>query len=307
MSIQIQSEPLVSVCIITYNSQDYILEALDSVANQTYRNLELIISDDCSHDKTVEICRQWLASNYKRFMNSEIVTIEKNTGVSANCNRAVKRCKGQWVKYFAGDDKLLPNCIVDNINFIKEHPSTDVLFSDMVVIGDYISEKIIDSRHIYFEKLTKGEFKRRLLYQNFLPAPSSFYSKVVFDKVGGYDENIPFMEDKPFFLRAVLDNRILSYMKKTTICYRKHSNSLSNIKDANPKYLESCKQLNDWVLQSIQRNYPALWLYMRNMDMYNSNPTKWNYMCHLLRFINPAYYIHVYIDYKIRFFCHFSK
>ena len=307
MSIQIQSEPLVSVCIITYNSQDYILEALNSVADQTYRNIELIISDDYSYDRTVEICRQWLSSNSYRFVNSEIITIDKNTGVSANCNRAVKRCKGEWIKYFAGDDKLLPNCIADNVNYINEHPSTDVLFSDMLVIGDHITEKIIDSRQAYFERLTKGEFMRRLLYQNFLPAPSSFYSKELFDKVGGFDENIPFMEDKPFFLRAVLGNRILSYMKKTTICYRKHSNSLSNIKNDNSKYLESCKLLNAWVLQSIQWKYPALWLYMRNMDMYNSYPSKWNYMCHLLRFINPAYYIHVYIDYKIRFFCHFLK
>lgn len=307
MSIQTQSGPLVSVCVITYNSQDYILETLDSVANQTYRNIELIISDDCSHDKTVEICHQWLSSNYNRFVDSVIITKENNTGVSANCNRAVKRSKGQWIKYFAGDDKLLPNCITDNIEYVNEHPSIDVLFSDMVVIGNHISGKMIDSRHVYFERLTKGEFKRRLLYQNFLPAPSAFFSKELFDKVGGFDENIPFMEDKPFFLRAVFDNSNLSYMKKATICYRKHSNSLSNIKNVNSKYLESCKLLNTWVLQSIQSKYPALWFYMKNMDKYNSNPSKWNYMRHLLRFINPAYYIHVYIDYKIRFFCHFSK
>lgn len=52
--------PLVSVIVITYNSSKYVLETLNSVAAQTYDNIELIISDDCSKDNTVEICRNWL-------------------------------------------------------------------------------------------------------------------------------------------------------------------------------------------------------------------------------------------------------
>lgn len=52
--------PLVSVIVITYNSSKYVLETLNSVAAQTYDNIELIISDDCSVDNTVEICRNWL-------------------------------------------------------------------------------------------------------------------------------------------------------------------------------------------------------------------------------------------------------
>ena len=56
-----QSLPLVSVVVITYNSAKFVIETLESVKSQTYKNIELIISDDCSTDDTVERCRLWLA------------------------------------------------------------------------------------------------------------------------------------------------------------------------------------------------------------------------------------------------------
>ena len=73
--------PLVSVPVITYNSSKTVLETLDSIYNQTYQNLELIVSDDCSTDNTVGICREWIEAHKKRFVRTELLTVEKNTGV----------------------------------------------------------------------------------------------------------------------------------------------------------------------------------------------------------------------------------
>lgn len=307
MSNQIQNEPLVSVCIIAYNSEAYIVEALDSVAKQTYQNIELIISDDCSHDGTVEICRQWLSHNIQRFVRAEIITVEKNTGVSANCNRAIKKSQGKWIKYLAGDDRLLPNCITDNVEYTINNPSTDLLFSDMRTIGMDSTEREIISSRIFFEKLTKSEFKRRFFYQNFLPAPSNFMSRIIYDRVGGFDESIPFMEDKPFFLRILFKDGVISYMNKITVCYRRHPQSLSSPTIFNSKYLESCKLLNSWVLMNIRKDYPALWFFFRNWEAYQEKSSIRNSLLHFLRFINPAFYYHKYIEYKIRFYFHFSK
>ena len=82
--------PLVSIIVITYNSSKYVLETLESAKAQTYQNIELIISDDGSQDETVELCEKWLAENKDRFIDSQIITVEKNTGIPANCNRGVK-------------------------------------------------------------------------------------------------------------------------------------------------------------------------------------------------------------------------
>lgn len=69
--------PLVSVSVITYNSAKTVIETLDSIKAQTYQNIELIVSDDCSTDNTVEICRDWLTKNEKRFVRMELITVEK--------------------------------------------------------------------------------------------------------------------------------------------------------------------------------------------------------------------------------------
>ena len=86
----INNSPLVSVCIITYNSSNFILDTLESVKVQTYKDIELIISDDGSKDNTVEVCRKWLMLNKKRFVNIVLLVSEQNLGISANYNRAIK-------------------------------------------------------------------------------------------------------------------------------------------------------------------------------------------------------------------------
>ena len=96
-------QPLVSIVVITYNSSKYVLETLESAKEQSYQNLELIISDDCSFDDTVAICRNWIAKNKERFVRIELLSVDKNTGIPANCNRGVKVAKGEWVKLIAGE------------------------------------------------------------------------------------------------------------------------------------------------------------------------------------------------------------
>ena len=72
-----QSDPLVSIIVITYNSAKHILDTLNSAKSQTYQNIELIISDDCSNDGTVEICKNWIIENKTRFVRTKFITVKK--------------------------------------------------------------------------------------------------------------------------------------------------------------------------------------------------------------------------------------
>ena len=103
--------PLVSIIVISYNSSKYVLETLESAKAQTYQNLELIISDDCSTDNTVKLCDTWLKDNKSRFTKTKLITVEKNLGIPKNCNRALYTAEGDWTKLIAGDDILMPNCV----------------------------------------------------------------------------------------------------------------------------------------------------------------------------------------------------
>ncbi len=92
--------PLVTIVVLCYNSSNTIIETLESIYNQTYQNIELIISDDFSLDESVLIAQNWLSEKNSRFVDSHTLTSHKNEGISANsvikkstpaCNDNTKR------------------------------------------------------------------------------------------------------------------------------------------------------------------------------------------------------------------------
>ena len=95
---------LVTIGVLAYNSAKTILETLDSIALQTYDNIELIICDDGSTDNTLVVVKTWLKEHVSNFYRTEIVTVNQNTGTPANCNRLLKHSNGEWLKMIAADD-----------------------------------------------------------------------------------------------------------------------------------------------------------------------------------------------------------
>lgn len=221
--------PLVTVCVITYNSSKFILETLDSIKAQTYDNIELIISDDHSSDDTVEICSEWLSKHKDSFVSVKLITSDKNTGIAPNANRGWYQARGEWVKGLAGDDKLLPNCIMDDVSYVADHPETDILFSKMIAIGDKNAAKDCYFLDVgkYFRNLNQSEFEVCLLLSNFLPAASEFIKRSCFLELDGWDESFPFIEDWPFWIKALEYEKVISFFEKETVCYRFSKNSIS--------------------------------------------------------------------------------
>ena len=145
---------LVSVITATYNSSDFITETLDSIFNQTWEAIELIITDDNSSDDTVEVCRQWLNAKSNRFRRSELITSEVNTGVSGNANRGLMAARGEWIKFIGADDTLLPDCLKDNMNFLANRAYIRILFSRINIYNQsFIPEN-------YLETISFGEITR---------------------------------------------------------------------------------------------------------------------------------------------------
>ena len=100
-------KPLVSVCIPTYNGSEYIVEALESVLNQTYKNIEIIVSDDKSSDKTLDLVRQ--CAKTSKF--PIVIYTNEFRGIGNNWNNSIKKANGKYIKFLFQDDILLPNCI----------------------------------------------------------------------------------------------------------------------------------------------------------------------------------------------------
>src|SRR5690606_2398692 len=94
-------QPKVSVCLITYNQEKYVREALAGAVSQKFNNsLEIVVSDDCSTDKTPEIIDEFAAE----YPAIKVLKNEKNLGMHRNWEKAIKACKGQYIALLEGDD-----------------------------------------------------------------------------------------------------------------------------------------------------------------------------------------------------------
>ncbi len=228
---------LVSIIVVTYNSSKFIEETLDSIAAQTWPELELIITDDCSTDNTLELCSKWLQQNHQRFVRTELLTVKKNSGISCNCNRGLKAAKGDWIHYCAGDDAFLPNCIIDNMQYIGKNPSIRVLFSYCRVYKDTFEEKnflrVLPGQYptnIISEQFTaEAQYKLLLLSDRITFTPSSFIHRETQLQVGGFNEKVKLQEDYPLWLSLTKAGYKLHFMEKETVRYRQHASATNNM------------------------------------------------------------------------------
>lgn len=242
-------DPLVSVIIITYNSSRFVLETLESVKLQSYKNIELIVSDDSSTDKTGEICKEWLRENQNRFVRTEFVTSKVNTGIPANCNRGIQYSKGEWIRIVAGDDYLLSNSIKKYIEHINEQEDSnlEVLHSNVERYNDTFSienkQAFRPLAHLRFNNpsLTAKDQFQILLRTNNVLAGTIFIKKTVFDKIGLYDEEARLWEDRPMLLKMTQNGIKIHYLDFCSLKYRRHDSSAQ-------KTMNSNKFLSDYVI-----------------------------------------------------------
>lgn len=224
--------PLVSVVIITYNSARYIIDTLESIKAQSYNEIELIVSDDCSTDNTVEISSKWINENRDRFADAKMITVPVNTGISSNCNRGLRECKGDWLKVLSGDDILMSNAIEDNIKYTSKNPDALFIFSNVCEIDE--NGKLIRSVTLHEGQSKFAEMdsaKKQLKYYSrwpvFLNTPTFFYKKELVQEIGYCDEDFKIYEDMSAIFRAIERNVRINFLDKVTVAYRIHSEAVS--------------------------------------------------------------------------------
>lgn len=244
-----RKQPLVSVPVITYNSAKFVLETLESIKAQTYQNIELIISDDCSTDNTVELCQNWVEENKSRFVRTRIIESPVNTGVSANLNRAEAACQGEWVKGIAGDDLLMPNCIKDCVEYVQQHPNIIYLFGRIEAFGaneernKCFTENIFD--YSFFNMDVDGQLERLVFGSNCVPASTCFNNRQKAIDLGiKNDERIPLIEDWPKWINILKKGVKLEFLDKIVVKYRIHDGSLTTSKRASVRSVESMQLFN---------------------------------------------------------------
>ena len=121
-------DELVSVIISVYNDKTYLQRAFDSVREQSYRNLEVIVVDDCSTDGSGEFCDEYC----KQDARFRVIHHEKNTGVSGPRNTGLKHAKGDYI-YFLDSDDYLPADAMEVMHAEALHTSADVVSGELIL------------------------------------------------------------------------------------------------------------------------------------------------------------------------------
>lgn len=223
--------PLVSIVVITYNSSKFVLDTLESCAAQSYHNLELIISDDCSTDETVNLCKDWIRLNSENFISIKLIEASKNTGIPANCNRGVKAASGEWIKLVAGDDVLDMLCISNFMGYCHNHTNAKIIasiaqkFHTSTIKENYLKTTNSCDKPFFSESATAALQYKALLRHTIISAPSVFINRHTIINLGGFNEKFKFMEDRPFWLKATRNGVKIHFLCKTTVFYRIHDNS----------------------------------------------------------------------------------
>ena len=229
------NNPLVSVIIITYEDAKYLEATLESVKAQDYDNIEIIVSDDGSKDDTVVIAKKWLDANQNHFSNTQLLSVDNNTGVTGNYQRAEKAAKGVWLKTRGGDDILYPSCISENVHFISEHPNVDVVVSRQELInevGSKLPTPTKSKEFYYFFQSSNNLQKEYILRFDPIEDTCLFKSKRMMEAIGYYDLDYPMQEDSPLKMRIAMGGFKYWSIDKFLLAKRLRAGSLSGVSDS---------------------------------------------------------------------------
>ncbi|PPR33811.1 MAG: UDP-Glc:alpha-D-GlcNAc-diphosphoundecaprenol beta-1,3-glucosyltransferase WfgD [Alphaproteobacteria bacterium MarineAlpha6_Bin5] len=204
----------VSVIIPTYNRKAFLTNAIDSVLSQTYQNLELIIIDDGSSDKSLDFIK-------KKYPKIRFFK-QRNKGVSSARNKGIKLSSYEWVAFLDSDDRWHPKKLEKQINYLIKYSKYEICHTDEVWIKN--GSKI--NQHKKHQKFGGFIFDKCLDICKISPS-SVIVNKKIFKKIGLFDESLPVCEDYDLWLRILVKFPILYLNEKLTIKYGGHLNQLS--------------------------------------------------------------------------------
>jgi len=215
------NQPLVSICIPTYNAEKTVMSTLQSILSQTYRNLEILVVDNASSDNTMSLLRQ---VNDPRLV---IHRNERDLGAEANFSRCIELASGEYVAIFHADDLYLSDMVEKQVRAFQNNPAAGAVFTMASLINDrdeIIGESILPAKlrgkrvhhfpEILFSILEKG---------NFLMCPSCMVRGKLYKELAPFDgERFGTSADLDMWLRilekgpiAVLDEKLMSYRIST--------------------------------------------------------------------------------------------
>lgn len=214
-------QPKVSIHVISYNQELYIAEAIQSAVSQDYRNLEVVISDDASSDRTFSIIRELQSVHPARIV---ALRNEANVGITRNSNRALRACSGDYIAFLGGDDVLLPGKISAQVEWFQRDAGRVLCGHKTEVFYEDASRP---------PKLDREACREGVGPEQIIRHGAPFCGSAVMVRASaipdhGFDEAIPIASDLMFWIDVLASGGAFGYVDGVYARYRRHSNNISS-------------------------------------------------------------------------------
>ena len=241
-------KPLVSICIPTYNGSKFIKEAMESAINQTYCNLEIVVSDDASQDNILQIIK-----NFEQKSDIPITFYHNEPkGIGANWNNSIRKSKGKYIKFLFQDDVLQPTCIEEMVYVLERNKSLGLVASKraFIIEKSYLNEEtkqwikgfgnLQEALQLPLEKgmriLDKKIFKSDFFLKhplNKIGEPSVvLFKKDIVTEIGYFREDLKQNLDYEFYYR-ILKKYKIGVLEKKLVKFRLHQQQATNVNRGN--------------------------------------------------------------------------
>ncbi|MFS8082942.1 MAG: glycosyltransferase [Ginsengibacter sp.] len=234
--------PLVSILLLSMNHEQFIKKCVDSLANQTYQNIEIIYLDNASTDNTFEIASKHIKSlsfPYKIFRN------EYSEPISKNVDFLYGQSRGDFIATLSTDDWWKENNVDLKADILSKNPQAGMVYSDGFLYTDESNKKLFSQQ----DRTYSGNILHRILLYNFIKAPSVMLRRKVLEVVGNYDTKLD-IEDWDMWIRIAEKFPIL-YCNQPTVFYRVSHGA--NISSNQPFMVKAVDQ----IIQKYSDKYPV--------------------------------------------------
>lgn len=265
-----REEPLVSVVIPIYNGEKVLEAALDSILNQTYRNIEVIVVDDASTDSSKKKILAYKDSRIKTFF------LKKNHHVCYAGNVGFENASGKYVALIGHDDLWREDKLEKQISFLEEHPSYGLCFTWVNIVDEHDQEVNQENYGIYrtlnADNLGAKRWNRKLIVDNnsFCAASACIRTEVL-KRTGYYRYALVQLQDYDLWIRMLSETEIYILQERVTR-YRKFTEKGKNISEISTETMARDSHERQWIHDTFIRNLPTeKFVQIFSEDMKNAN------------------------------------
>ena len=240
--------PVVTVVIPVYNGENYLHEAIDSVLQQTFKDVEVIVVDDGSTDSTGSIVEHY-AEQHPALVRG---LRKENGGTATALNAGIRAAKGKYVAWLSHDDRFVPHKLETQLRILREQPEVVGIYSDYAYI-DAAGKQIGGARSTVYPPT---QMMRHLLQCVFINGSTLLIERRCFEEVGYFDETLRYTHDAMMWLKLV-DSYQLAYCPETLSAYRLHATQQTH---TSPAIRSSLRAWLDRMVEefSLEQIFPEL-------------------------------------------------